>query len=40
VRFALAVADSYAVLKRGEVVDRGEVGRPDAERRIDEHLSV
>lgn len=40
VRFALAVADSYAVLKRGEVVDRGEVGQSDAEHRIDEHLQV
>ncbi len=40
VRFALAVADRYAVLKRGEIVDRGEVGAPGAEASIHEHLSV
>jgi ABC-type branched-subunit amino acid transport system ATPase component len=40
VRFALSVADRYAVLKRGEIVDRGAVGSPEAERSIHEHLSV
>lgn len=40
VRFALAVADRYAVLKRGEVVDRGSVDDADAQRSITEHLSV
>jgi ABC-type branched-subunit amino acid transport system ATPase component len=40
VRFALSIADGYAVLKRGEIVDRGRVGEGDAERRINEHLSV
>ncbi|HLI11707.1 MAG TPA: ABC transporter ATP-binding protein [Alphaproteobacteria bacterium] len=40
VRFALAVADRYAVLKRGEIVDSGRIGDPDAEARIDEHLSM
>jgi ABC-type branched-subunit amino acid transport system ATPase component len=40
VRFALSIADAYAVLKRGEIVDRGRVGELDAERRINEHLSV
>jgi ABC-type branched-subunit amino acid transport system ATPase component len=40
VRFALSVADNYAVLKLGEVVDRGRVADPEAERRINEHLSV
>lgn len=40
VRFALAVADRYAVLKLGEVVDRGSVGEAAAEQRITEHLAV
>jgi branched-chain amino acid transport system ATP-binding protein len=40
VRFALAVADRYAVLKLGEVVDRGGVRDPGAELSITEHLSV
>jgi branched-chain amino acid transport system ATP-binding protein len=40
VRFALAVADRYAVLKLGEIVDRGDVGEQDAAARIVDHLSV
>jgi ABC-type branched-subunit amino acid transport system ATPase component len=40
VKFALAVADRYAVLKLGEIVDRGEVGEADAATRIAEHLRV
>jgi branched-chain amino acid transport system ATP-binding protein len=40
VAFALEVADRYAVLKLGEIVDRGAVGDPEAERRIGAHLSV
>ncbi len=40
VRVALSVADRYAVLKRGEIVSRGAVGSPEAERSIHEHLSV
>jgi ABC-type branched-subunit amino acid transport system ATPase component len=40
VRFALAIADGYAVLKLGTVVDRGLVGEPGAESRINDHLSV
>ena len=40
VRFALAVADRYAVLARGEIVDSGLVGESDAERRIQAHLAV
>jgi urea transport system ATP-binding protein len=40
VRFALAVADGYAVLKLGAVVERGLVGEPGAESRINEHLRV
>lgn len=40
VRFALAVADRYAVLKRGEIVDRGGVGDPGAEAAITAHLAV
>ena len=40
VRFALAVADGYAVLKLGTVVERGLVGEPGAQSRINEHLSV
>ena len=37
--FALAVADRWAVLKRGEIDDAGESG-PDVRRRILEHLSI
>ena len=40
VKFALAVADRYAVLKLGEIVDRGVVTDPGAEKSIGEHLSV
>jgi urea transport system ATP-binding protein len=40
VRFALQVADSYAVLKRGEIVDRGSAARPGIEAEINEHLTV
>jgi ABC-type branched-subunit amino acid transport system ATPase component len=40
VRFALSVADRYAVLKLGEIVDRGDIGGADAERRITNQLSV
>jgi branched-chain amino acid transport system ATP-binding protein len=39
VRFALSLADRYAVLARGEIVDEGSVGG-GAEARIAEHLSV
>ena len=40
VRFALSVADRYAVLTRGEVVDAGAVADPGAEQRIHDHLAV
>jgi ABC-type branched-subunit amino acid transport system ATPase component len=40
VRFALAVADRYAVLKLGEIVDAGSVAESGAEARIADHLSV
>jgi ABC-type branched-subunit amino acid transport system ATPase component len=40
VKFALAVADRYAVLKLGEIVDRGSVSDPGAEQRIGQQLSV
>jgi ABC-type branched-subunit amino acid transport system ATPase component len=40
VKFALSVADRYAVLKLGEIVDRGVVGDPNAERKITNQLSV
>jgi ABC-type branched-subunit amino acid transport system ATPase component len=40
VRFALSVADRYAVLARGEVVDAGSARDADAEARIADHLSV
>lgn len=40
VRFALAVADRYAILKRGEIIDIGDVDDPQAEGRITQHLSV
>src|SRR6185437_10843234 len=36
VKFALAVADRYAVLKLGEIVERGSVTDPGAEQRIGE----
>jgi ABC-type branched-subunit amino acid transport system ATPase component len=40
VTFALEVADRYAVLKLGEIVDRGSVEETDVEQRISAHLSV
>lgn len=40
VKFALSVADRYAVLKMGEVVDRGDSATPGIERRITDQLSV
>lgn len=40
VRFALSVADAYALIKSGEIVDRGEVGAPGVESAIAAHLSV
>ncbi|MCK0198747.1 ABC transporter ATP-binding protein [Ancylobacter sp. 6x-1] len=38
--FALAVADRWAVLDRGEIADTGAAGEPDAAARILRHLSV
>ena len=38
--FALEVADRYAVLKLGEIVDRGSVEDAGVEQRITAHLSV
>jgi len=40
VKFALSVADRYAVLKLGEIVDRGSVRDPGAEKSIADHLAV
>jgi len=40
VRFALSLADRYAVLARGEIVAGGRVGEPGAEAAIHEHLAV
>jgi ABC-type branched-subunit amino acid transport system ATPase component len=40
VRFALAVADGYAVLKRGEIVDRGTIEGPATETRVNEQLAI
>ena len=40
VTFALEVADRYAVLKLGEIVDRGSVEDGGVEQRITAHLSV
>ena len=40
VKFALAVADRYAVLKLGEIVDQGDIGGADVERKIADQLSV
>jgi ABC-type branched-subunit amino acid transport system ATPase component len=40
VRFALAVADRYAVLKLGEIVDRGAVNDAGAEASITAHLTL
>ena len=40
VRFALNVADRWAVLKRGEIDDEGKSDAHDAAARIADHLSV
>lgn len=40
VSFALSVADRYAVLSRGEVVDHGDARQAGADASIAEHLSV
>jgi branched-chain amino acid transport system ATP-binding protein len=40
VRFALSVADRWAVLKLGEIDDAGSSGDPRAAARIADHLSV
>jgi len=40
VKFALSVADRYAVLKMGEIVDRGEAAEAGVEARISGQLSV
>jgi ABC-type branched-subunit amino acid transport system ATPase component len=39
VRFASAVADVYAVLKRGEIVDAGRIADPGVEAKIARELS-
>lgn len=39
IRFALGVAERYAVLARGEIVDQGAVG-PGADASIADHLAV
>lgn len=40
VGFALAVADRYAVLKLGDIVDSGTAKAPDAAARVSAHLAV
>jgi branched-chain amino acid transport system ATP-binding protein len=40
VRFALGVADRWAVLKLGEIVERGASGEAGAAARIETHLAV
>ncbi len=40
VAFALGLADRYAVLKLGEIVDRGSAKAPDAQARVIDHLAV
>ena len=40
VSFALSIADRYAVLSRGEVVDHGDAHQPAADTSIADHLSV
>lgn len=40
VAFALGLADRYAVLKLGEVVDSGSAKAPDAQARVIDHLAV
>jgi len=39
VRFACAVADDYAVLKRGQIVDTGRLSDPGAEAKITRELN-
>ncbi len=40
VNFALSIADRYAVLTRGEIIDSGATGQQDVATSIQEHLSV
>jgi ABC-type branched-subunit amino acid transport system ATPase component len=40
VRFALAVADRYAVLARGEIIDGGDAAGSDVLQRVHAHLAV
>ena len=40
VRFALGIATRWAVLKLGEIVDRGASDDADAAARIEAHLAV
>jgi branched-chain amino acid transport system ATP-binding protein len=40
VKFALSVADRYAVLKLGAIVDLGDIGARESEQRITDQLSV
>ena len=40
VRFALALADRYAVLARGEVMDEGAASEPGVEARVLDYLAV
>ena len=40
VAFAWAVADRFAVLKRGEIVARGDVADPGALEVVEQHLRV
>jgi branched-chain amino acid transport system ATP-binding protein len=40
VRFALGLADRYAVLARGEIVDEGAASGEDAAARVADHLTV
>ncbi len=40
VRFALNVADRWAVLKLGEIDDEGRSDAPNVAERIADHLSV
>lgn len=40
VAFALGLADRYAVLKLGEIVDSGPARAPDAQARVIDHLAV
>ena len=40
VAFALGLADRYAVLKLGEIVESGSAKAPDAQARVIDHLAV